>query len=162
MKLGALQPAPGARKKAKRVGRGPGSGHDKTSGRGHKGQKSRSGAKLRVEFEGGQTPLQRRLPKRGFTNARFKTVYQVVNVGDLSERTLEGEVAPDTLKAVGLIGKTSAPVKILGAGKIIRPLTVRAHAFSASAVAKIEGAGGKVEVLKHRPRRHKDTKERTR
>jgi len=149
MRLGALQPALGARKKAKRVGRGPGSGHDGTSGRGHKGQKSRSGAKVRVWFEGGQTPLQRRLPKRGFNNTRFKTVYQVVNVGDLSEKGLEGEVAPAVLKAVGLIGKMRAPVKILGAGEISRPLTVSAHAFSSSAVAKIEGAGGKVEVLKH-------------
>ena len=147
MKLGGLQRALGARRKAKRVGRGPGSGHDGTSGRGHKGQKSRSGARRRVWFEGGQTPIQSRLPKRGFNNARFKTVYQVVNVGDLSGRMLEGEVAPDTLKGVGLIGKMSVPVKILGEGEVSRPLTVRAHAFSASAVAKIEGAGGKVEVI---------------
>ena len=147
MNLGALQPAPGARKKTKRVGRGTGSGHDGTSCRGHKGQNSRSGAKHRPFFEGGQTPLQRRLPKRGFNNARFKVVYQVVNVGALSERALEGEVSPDRLNTVGLIGRRNVPVKILGAGELTRPLTVKAHAFSSSAVAKIEGAGGKVEVI---------------
>ena len=147
MNLGALQPPRGARKKTKRVGRGTGSGHDGTSCRGHKGQNSRSGAKHRAFFEGGQTPLQRRLPKRGFNNARFETIYQVVNVGTLTGREWEGEVSPDCLKTVGLIGKKRAPVKILGVGELTRPLTVRAHAFSSSAVAKIEGAGGKVEVI---------------
>jgi large subunit ribosomal protein L15 len=87
------------------------------------------------------------LPKRGFNNARFKLVYQVVNVGALSERALEGEVGPDSLKTVGLIGTKSVPVKILGSGELTRPLTMKAHAFSSSAVAKIEGAGGKVEVI---------------
>ncbi|MFH1006782.1 MAG: 50S ribosomal protein L15 [Candidatus Latescibacterota bacterium] len=147
MNLGALQPAPGARKNRKRVGRGTGSGHDGTSCRGHKGQNSRSGAKHRAFFEGGQTPLQRRLPKRGFNNARFKVSYQVVNVGAIFEKEWDGEVSPDSLRTVGLIGATTVPVKILGAGELTRALTVKAHAFSSSAIAKIEGAGGKVEVI---------------
>jgi large subunit ribosomal protein L15 len=145
MKLSDLAPVPGSRKKRKRVGRGPGSGHGKTSCRGHKGQKARSGGGVKPGFEGGQMPLQRRLPKRGFTNI-FQKQYSIVNVGTLN--TLEESViTPDLLKKEGIIKKVLDGVKILGQGEINKPLTVKAHAFSASAKEKITKAKGIVEIV---------------
>ncbi|MBN2104297.1 50S ribosomal protein L15 [bacterium] len=145
MNLGNLKYQSGSKKKSKRVGRGPGSGHGKTSCRGHKGQKSRSGAKSRPWFEGGQMPLQRRLPKRGFTNI-FKKVYQAVNLSDL-ESVKAKNVSPESLYQSKVIRKKLIPVKILGNGEIKKPLEVKAHAFSQSAVKKIEAAGGKAILL---------------
>lgn len=143
MKLHDLSPAKGSRKARKRVGRGPGSGTGKTAGRGHKGQRSRSGFSRRPGFEGGQMPLVRRVPKRGFTNI-FRTEYAVINVSRLNE--LEGEVTPEGLVERGWI-KPGELVKILGYGDIETALTVRAHKFSQSARSKIEQAGGSCEVL---------------
>ncbi len=145
MNLGSLKPAEGATKKRKRVGRGPGSGHGKTSCRGHKGQKSRSGAKHRAWFEGGQMPLQRRLPKRGFTNI-FRKEFAVVNISDLE--TVKGnKISPETLIEARLVRKKNMKVKILGEGELSKALEVSAHAFSQSAVEKLEKAGGKAIVL---------------
>jgi len=141
MDLGHLKYSEGARKRKKRVGRGPGSGHGKTSCRGQKGQKSRSGAKSRPWFEGGQMPLQRRVPKRGFTNV-FRREYQVVNVGDL-DRVKGEKISPKVLLNARMIRKRNVPLKILGNGDIKKPLEVQAHAFSKSAVEKIEAVGGK-------------------
>lgn len=141
MKLNELSPAAGSRKPKKRVGRGPGSGTGKTAGRGHKGQKSRSGYSRRAGFEGGQMPLIRRVPKRGFTNI-FRTEYAVVNVVDLGK--FEGVVTPDLLVEHGLV-RGGRPVKILGGGDLAKALTVKAHRFSGSARAKIEAAGGTCE-----------------
>jgi len=147
MRLHELKPHPGARRRAKRVGRGTGSGHGKTSGRGQKGQGARSGGTKEPWFEGGQTPLVRRVPKRGFNN-RFRKEYAVVNVAALAERFEDGAaVTPESLSERGLLKGRDRKVKILGDGELSRPLEVRAHAFSRSAVAKIEAAGGKVEVL---------------
>ncbi len=146
MKLGKMTPPAGAVKRRKRLGCGPGSGHGKTSGKGHKGQKSRSGAKSRAWFEGGQMPLQRRLPKVGFTSP-FKVVYQVVNLDDIAGRGLSGEVTPDALKASGLIRSLKRPVKVLGRGEVSEALQVKAHAVSASASEKIARAGGSVEII---------------
>ena len=129
-----LRPNTGSTKNKKRVGRGPGSGLGKTAGRGQDGQKSRSGGRIRRDFEGGQMPLTRRIPKRGFTNIN-RVEYQVVNVRDLDR--CEGEVTPEALK----------PVKILGQGEMEKKLSVSAHRFSKSAAAKIEAAGGSVEVI---------------
>ena len=141
--LSTLKPAPGSRQARKRVGRGPGSGLGKTSGRGHKGHKARSGGSTNPGFEGGQMPLYRRLPKRGFTNP-FKVTYLAVNLRDLD--AVEGtEVTPESLVAAGILKKASDPVKLLGHGEVTRALTVRGLKASASAVAKIEAAGGKVE-----------------
>jgi len=126
------------------VGRGPGSGTGKTSARGQKGQKSRTGGKVHPRFEGGQMPLIRRIPKRGFTNLN-RVEYQVVNVRDLER--FDGDVSPEALKAAGLIGSMSKPVKILGVGEVAKALTVSAHAFSGSARSKIEGAGGSATVI---------------
>jgi len=143
--LNNLSPAPGSKQSKKRVGRGHGSGHGKTSGKGHKGQKARTGASIPAWFEGGQMPLHRRLPKRGFT-ARNRKRYQVVNLQAFEE--LEGsEFGPDELARLGLIGSASKPVKILGEGTPGRPVTVRAHAFSASARERIEAEGGTAELL---------------
>ena len=139
-----LKPAPGSRRNRKRVGRGPGSGTGKTAGRGQKGAGARSGATAKPGFEGGQMPLQRRIPKRGFKNFR-RVEYQVVNVRDLSG--LEGEVTPETLKAAGLVASLRRPVKVLGDGDPGGALSVSAHAFSKSARAKIEAAGGSATVL---------------
>jgi len=146
MDLSDLKPAPGAKKKRKRVGCGEGSGHGGTSCRGHKGARSRSGHRNRPWFEGGQMPLQRRVPKRGFRNI-FRVEYQVVNVGDLER--LEGveEVTPEVLRAKGLIKKADQPVKILGDGNLTKALHVVANAFSKSAREKIEAAGGRATVL---------------
>lgn len=140
-----LEPPAGSKPSPKRVGRGHGSGLGKTSGRGHKGQKARSGAAIPAWFEGGQMPLHRRTPKRGF-RSRDRTEYRIVNLRDLGEIE-ESEVTPDLLRARGLIGSGRNPVKVLGDGDVERALTVRAHAFSDSARRKIEEAGGTVEVI---------------
>lgn len=147
MKLGELKPADGAHKDRKRVGCGPGSGHGKTACRGHKGQKARSGSKTPPWFEGGQMPLQRRIPKRGFVNI-FKTEYQVVNVGDLKRFAADSEVDHESFRAVGLINKRRLPVKLLGQGEIDRPLKVSVHACSKMAKERIEKAGGQVRLIK--------------
>ncbi|MEE8571947.1 MAG: 50S ribosomal protein L15 [Gemmatimonadota bacterium] len=145
MGLENLSPASGSRGKRKRVGRGHGSGHGKTAGRGHKGQKSRSGASIPAWFEGGQMPLYRRVPKRGFKPINRRE-YQVVNVGMIAD--LEGsEIGPEELKARGLIASLRKPVKILGVGTAGRAVTIRAHAFSASAREKIEADGGTAELI---------------
>ncbi|BBW98179.1 50S ribosomal protein L15 [Geobacillus sp. FSL W8-0032] len=146
MKLHELQPAPGSRKKAVRVGRGIGSGNGKTSGRGQKGQNARSGGGVRLGFEGGQTPLFRRLPKRGFTNIHRKE-YAVVNLDKLNRFEDGTEVTPELLLETGVISKLKSGVKVLGKGQIEKKLTVKAHKFSASAKAAIEAAGGKTEVI---------------
>jgi large subunit ribosomal protein L15 len=150
MNLGELSPPRGARKKRKRVGRGPGSGHGKTAARGHKGQKARSGGGKPPGFEGGQMPLYRRLPKRGFKNPSRRE-YAVVNVADLVRCFPQGgEVTPESLVGAGLVsGAGSRRVKVLGDGDLVAGLafTVRAHAFSQSAVEKIRTAGGRSEVI---------------
>ncbi len=143
MKLHELGPRKGSRHAAKRVGRGPGSGTGKTAGRGHKGQRSRSGFSARPGFEGGQMPLVRRVPKRGFTNI-FRIEYSTVNVSTLA--SLDGEVSPESLLERGMV-RRGRPVKILGDGEISKALTVRAHKFSRSARQKIEAAGGTCEEL---------------
>ena len=144
--LDNLAPPQGSKQDPKRVGRGRGSGSGKTSGRGHKGQKSRSGDKVPAWFEGGQMPLYRRLPKRGF-NPRNRTEYEVVNLDVLEERVPETEIDPDVLREHGIVRKGAQAVKILGRGEVERALTVKAHAFSASAEEKITAAGGTVERI---------------
>ncbi len=146
MRLEDLKPAKGAKKKAKRVGRGVGSGHGKTSTKGHKGQKARSGGVKAPGFEGGQMPLQRRIPKRGFTNI-FRKEYSVVNLDDLKELAGAEPVTPEMLMQKGLIKNMKVGVKVLGTGELKTKLTVRAHKFSKSAVEKIQAAGGKAEVI---------------
>jgi large subunit ribosomal protein L15 len=143
MKLHELSPAKGSKHSKKRVGRGPGSGLGKTSGKGEKGQKSRSGASTRVGFEGGQMPLIRRVPKRGFTNI-FKVEYAVVNLSQLAD--FEGDVTPEVLVERGLV-RSGRKVKVLGDGEIGKSLRVTADKFSKSARAKIEAAGGSCEEL---------------
>lgn len=143
MKLHELSPAEGSRKNRRRVGRGPGSGKGKTAGRGHKGQRSRSGFSRRPGFEGGQMPLIRRVPKRGFNNL-FRTEYAIVNVERLAE--LDGEVTPEVLAERGWIA-AGEPLKVLGGGELDKALTVKAHKFSRAAREKIERAGGSCEVL---------------
>ena len=147
MGLNNLRPAKGSTRDRKRVGRGPGSGLGKTAGRGEKGQKSRSGFSHRDGFEGGQMPLHRRLPKRGFTNARFKKEFAEVNLGKLEVFDAGTIVTPEILLKHGLIKKISDGVKVLGDGDLTKALTVRAHKFSASAQQKIADKGGKAEVL---------------
>ena len=147
MRLHELSPAPGSVKKPKRVGRGPGSGHGKTATRGTKGQKSRSGGGKGPGFEGGQTPIYRRLPKLpGFKNP-FKKVFELVNIDQLNIFEQGAVVDPTAMQQAGLIKKTVYPVKVLGRGEVEKSLTVKAHQFSDSAVKKIEAAGGKVESL---------------
>ncbi|NLC53287.1 MAG: 50S ribosomal protein L15 [Firmicutes bacterium] len=146
MRLEELRPASGSRTTRKRVGRGTGSGLGKTSGRGHKGQKARSGGGKGPAFEGGQTPLQRRLPKRGFKNFNRK-IWAEVNIERLNCFADETEVTPELLIANGLINKVYDGVKVLGRGELEKKLTVKAHAFSGSATTKIEAAGGKAEVI---------------
>ena len=146
MKLHHLQPADGSRQARKRVGRGHGSGLGKTSGRGSKGQWARAGGGVRPGFEGGQMPLYRRLPKRGFNN-KWKTFFALVNVQDLEVFPAGSVVELESLKAAGLVKKPLAGVKILGMGEITKSLTVRASAFSKSAAEKIAAAGGQVEVI---------------
>ena len=141
--LSTLSPAPGSTQARKRVGRGPGSGLGKTSGKGHKGHKARTGGGTNPGFEGGQMPMYRRLPKRGFTNP-FREENQVVNLTDL-KKVSAGEVSPETLHSAGLIGKPDSRVKLLGTGEADRAYTVRGVALSASARTKIEAAGGKIE-----------------
>src|SRR4030081_1470470 len=151
MKLSDLRPAPGAVKARKRVGRGPGSGHGKTSTKGHKGHSARSGGGKHGGFEGGQMPLYRRLPKRGFIPFGGKTEYAVVNLESLSGFAANAVVDPDGLAQAGLIKRSGrSRVKILGAGDVAHALTVRAHAVSESARAKIEAKGGRVETLPER------------
>ncbi|WP_018249338.1 50S ribosomal protein L15 [Orenia marismortui] len=147
MKLHDLKPAEGSKKNRKRVGRGIGSGKGKTSGKGHKGQNARSGGGVRPLFEGGQTPLFRRLPKRGFSNARFAKEYSIINVKDLNRFDNDTEVSVEVLKESGLIDNVKDGIKVLGDGTLEKSLTVKAHKFTKSAVEKIEAAGGKVEVI---------------
>ena len=146
MKLNELVRPRGARRKIKRLGRGSGSGHGKTSCRGHKGLKARtgSGGKLRIGFEGGQMPLIRRVPKRGFRGS-FKIPNQIVNVENLNKFHKDSVVDPKKLRETNIVKSSSKPIKILGTGEIKKSLTVRAHSFSKSAIEKIKKAGGKVE-----------------
>lgn len=146
MRLEELKPAEGSRKANKRVGRGPGSGHGKTACRGHKGQKARSGGAKGPGFEGGQMPLQRRLPKRGFKNYPFKKEYSVINIKDLAVLT-EDVITPEILRRAGIVKNLKDGLKVLGEGEISRPITVRAHAFSQTALDKIIAAGGRAEVI---------------
>jgi len=146
VKLEELKSPPGANKKAKRVGRGIGSGHGKTSTRGHKGQKARSGGGVRPGFEGGQMPLQRRLPKRGFNNI-FKKEYAVVNVKDLNIFEDGMEVTVELLKEAGLVNKVKDGVKLLGDGELEKKLTVKVNKVSRQAEEKVTARGGKVEVI---------------
>lgn len=145
MKIHELSPAEGSNKDVKRIGRGHGSGNGKTAGKGHKGAKARSGKNKRAGFEGGQMPLQRRIPKRGFNNI-FATRYAIVNVSDLNAFDDEAVVDTNALKSKGLVKKEYDGVKILGNGELTKKLTVKAAAFSAGAKSKIEAAGGKAEV----------------
>ena len=147
MKLESLSKSPEA-KVRKRVGRGPGSGMGKTSTRGEKGQKARSGASIPACFQGGQTPLYRRIPKRGFNNARFTTRFATINLSDLNKFFQDGDVVtPEVLKERGIIKKELSGVKVLGNGKLEKKLTIKANRFSSKAVTKIENAGGKAEVM---------------
>ena len=145
MDLGNLKFAEGSKKDAKRAGRGHASGLGKTAGRGHNGQNSRSGSKTRAWFEGGQMPLQRRLPKRGFTNI-FRRAYSVVDVANV-EKLGKKEITPEILIEAGLVRKKRALVKILGEGEITKAIEITAHRFSKSAITKIEAAGGKAILL---------------
>jgi large subunit ribosomal protein L15 len=142
--LSSLTPAPGSRRDRRRIGRGVGSGLGKTSGKGHKGHKARTGGSTNPGFEGGQMPMYRRLPKRGFTNP-FKVTFQVVNLRQLG-KVSGAEVSPTSLHAAGLVSEPDRPVKLLGAGEAERAFTVKGLAVSASAKAKIEAAGGTVEA----------------
>ena len=146
MKLHELSPAEGSKKDSFRKGRGPGSGNGKTAGKGHKGQNARSGGGVRLGFEGGQLPLYRKLPKRGFHN-KFATNYAIVNVATLNDKFEDGEtVNLESLKAKGIVKKPLDGLKVLGNGEISKKLTVEAKVFSATAKEKIEAAGGKAEV----------------
>lgn len=144
MLLDQLKPAEGSTHYKKRVGRGDGSGQGGTSGKGHKGQKARTGGRVRRGFEGGQTPLVRRLPKFGFTNNQFKTEYAILNLSDLAR--YGSEISPDVLVKAGYMSKNCL-LKILGNGKLEKPVTVKAHKFSGKAKELIEKAGGKTEVI---------------
>ncbi len=146
MKLHELKPNPGSTKNRKRLGRGTATGQGKTAGRGMNGQKSRSGGGVRPGFEGGQMPLYRRLPKRGFTNI-FGTQFAEINVEVLNKFEDGAEITPELLKSEGILKKQLDGVKILGNGELAKKLTVKAHKFSKSAVEKIEAAGGKAEVI---------------
>ncbi len=146
MKIEDLKPAPGSKKKKKRVGRGIGSGHGKTSTRGHKGQKARSGGAKGPGFEGGQMPLQRRLPKRGFTNSPFRKEYAIVNLRDLERLSLD-EITPEILLEKGVIKDLKDGLKILGDGSITRPVKIKAHAFSRSAIERLKAVGATFEVI---------------
>jgi large subunit ribosomal protein L15 len=151
MRLHDLKPRPGAKHRRKRLGQGESSGHGKTSGRGGKGQTARSGSSIRIGFEGGQMPLIRRIPKRGFNNKRHGTRYLPVNLSDLNQFEDGARVDLGALKNAGLCNGKSDGVKILGTGDLTRKLTVSAHAFSASAKAKIEAKGGTCELLAAKP-----------
>ncbi|MGD0886511.1 MAG: 50S ribosomal protein L15 [Thermodesulfovibrionales bacterium] len=147
MRIEDLKPADGSTKKCKRVGRGVGSGHGKTSCKGHKGQKARSGSGKGAGFEGGQMPLQRRLPKRGFRNYPFSREYAVINLKDLARIDDIDLITPEILLQRGVVRNSKDGLKILSEGEITRAITIRAHAFSSAAVDKITKAGGKVEVI---------------
>ncbi|MDD3341353.1 MAG: 50S ribosomal protein L15 [Bacilli bacterium] len=147
MKLHELKPNEGSRHRRKIVGRGVGTGIGKTSGRGENGQKSRSGYSHKAGFEGGQLPLYRRLPKRGFTNARFKTEYAVINMSDLNKFEDGAVVTPEILKEMGLVKNQLDGIKVLGNGTLEKKVTVKAHKFSGVAKEQIEKLGGKVEVI---------------
>ncbi len=147
MKLHTLSPAPGSKKAPKRKGRGTGSGLGKTAGRGQDGQKSRSGGGVRPGFEGGQMPLARRLPKRGFSNARFKKTFAIVNVGDLNIFDANTVITPELLMEYGFVRKLNDGLKILGNGEVEKAFTIKAHKISKSAEEKILAGGGKVEVI---------------
>jgi len=146
MNLHDLSPARGAKKRRKRIGRGPGSGHGKTSTKGHKGLLARSGGGKRPGFEGGQMPLIRRLPKFGFTNP-FRTEYAIVNLKSFAEWTGTETITPQVMVDAGLVKRKKLPIKILGNGDLNKSLVVQAHKFSKSAEAKIQAAGGRVEVI---------------
>ena len=148
MRLHDLKPRPGAKHPRKQLGHGESSGHGKSSGRGGKGQTARSGSSIRIGFEGGQMPLIRRMPKRGFNNARHAVRYLPVNVEALNRFEDGARVDEQALRAAGLANSRTAGIKILGAGKLARKLTVAAHAFSAAARAQIESVGGACEVIK--------------
>ena len=147
MKLHNIQTPVGATKTRKIVGRGPGSGLGKTSGKGHKGQNARSGGGVRPGFEGGQLPLFRRLPKRGFSNAQFKTEYAVINLSDLNRFEEGAVVTPELLKEMGLVKNGLDGIKVLGNGTLEHKITVKAHKFSKRALEEIEKLGGKAEVI---------------
>lgn len=147
MELSELKSAPGSRKKKRRVGRGPGSGRGKTCGRGHKGQKSRSGGSIPPWFEGGQMPLARRVPIKGFKNPT-RRVYEVINLKDLERSGLEGEITVDVLRAAGVVTGSRKPVKVLAMGDVTRALSLKVNAVSKKALEKIEAAGGTVELIK--------------
>jgi len=147
MKLNNIKYNAGAKKSPKRLGRGSSSGTGKTSGKGHKGQKARSGGGVRPTFEGGQTPLFRRIAKRGFSNYNFKTEYAVINVNTLERFENNTEVTPELLQELGIIKKPLDGIKILGQGNLTKKLTVKAHQFSLTAKKKIEEVGGKTEVI---------------
>ena len=147
MKLHTLSPAPGSKKAPKRKGRGTGSGLGKTAGRGQDGQKSRSVCGVRPGFEGGQMPLARRLPKRGFSNARFKKTFAIVNVGDLNIFDANTVITPELLMEYGFVRKLNDGLKILGNGEVEKAFTIKAHKISKSAEEKILAGGGKVEVI---------------
>ncbi|OGW24586.1 MAG: 50S ribosomal protein L15 [Nitrospirae bacterium GWC2_42_7] len=146
MNMNDIKPAEGSRKKNKRVGRGIGSGHGKTSCKGHKGQKARSGGPKGAGFEGGQMPLQRRVPKRGFKN-NFSIIYSIVNLDAIDKLQGFNEITPELLIEKGVVKEIKNGLKVLGNGNIQRAVTVRAAAFSLAAVKKIESAGGKAEVI---------------
>lgn len=147
MSLNKLKPAHGSKQKKKRVGRGPGSGLGKTAGRGHKGAQSRAGYKFKRGFEGGQMPLHRRVPKRGFNNI-FRTEYDVVNLDQLEGRFDAGAtVTPEALREAGLVRDRTSLVKVLGRGEVTKALTVHAHKFSGTAAEKLAAAGGKAEAI---------------
>jgi large subunit ribosomal protein L15 len=146
MDLSQLKPAPGSTKNRKRIGRGPGSGTGKTSGKGHKGQKARSGGSIKPGFEGGQMPLQRRLPKRGFTSINKKD-YNLINLRDLDCFDADTVVSLELYGKAGLVKKMKDGIKILADGELSKSLTVQAHKFSSAAIEKIEAAGGKAEVI---------------
>ncbi len=147
MRIEDLQPAKGSRSGKKRVGRGVGSGLGKTSGKGHKGQKARSGGTKGAGFEGGQMPLQRRLPKRGFRNYPFSKEYAVINIKDLSRMGDVDVITPEILHEKGIVKDLKDGLKVLGGGELKKALTVKAHAFSSAAQEKIASAGGKAEVI---------------
>ena len=147
MKLNELKTNPGSTHRRKIVGRGPGSGSGKTAGRGEKGQKARSGASIKPWFEGGQNPLYKRIPSRGFNNARFTTRYAVVNVEDLNIFEDNTTVTPELLREKGLVKKELSGIKVLGSGDLNKKLVVKANVFTNSAISKIESNGGKVEVI---------------
>jgi large subunit ribosomal protein L15 len=146
MKLNDLSPAEGSGKSRKRVGRGPGSGHGKTSCKGHKGQKARSGASIGAGFEGGQMPLQRRLPKRGFTN-HFKKIYDLININDLNSCEPNSVINLDKLKELGFYKGAKDGIKLLGNGELAHPVEIQVNKASKEAIKKIEAAGGKIELI---------------